>query len=142
MKYKSTLSPPLKNFIEWKLEHYQEDKRMVEEYKRDLIPSPTPAYSESIGAHDAQRSTENVALKIITNSYILQLTKSCDAIEHVLSKLDDADFKLIDIVYWRRSYNIVGAAQIVNMSLATAYRHIDAILSAIAAEMGLVSVKL
>lgn len=108
----------------------------------DLIPSPTPSYSPTIGSYEAQRSTENIALKILTDSYIIQLQKSCDAIERVISRLDKEDYQLVDIVFWKRSYSIMGAAQITHMSQATAYRHIDIILSAIAAELNLVNIAL
>lgn len=140
-KYVFTLSPRVKGMIEWQLEHYHESKRQIEQYWADMIPSPTPNYSaEGGGSHYVNRTTETVVERIATSPYIEQTVRSCKAIERVISDLDDTDIKLIDIVYWKRSYTVEGAARILHIDRATAYRHINGILSKIALELGYVSI--
>ncbi len=136
---KSILNPRIKGMVEWQLEHYHDDKRALEAYKRDLIPSATPNYSGMPSAHTASRSTENNAENILTNSYVLHTELSCKAIERVIDNCSELDKTLIDIVYWRRAITIVGAAEKLNMNPSTAYRHINAILLNIASEMGYVT---
>lgn len=140
--YKFDLTPQVKGFVEWQLEHYREDKRELEEYKRDAIPSATPAYSLVGGcSHGVSRTTEDVAVRIETNVYVERLERSCKAIERVLSHLCETDMKLIDLVYWKRSHTIEGAGIAVGLSKSVTYRHVNAILGLVAKEMGLISVE-
>lgn len=92
--YKFDLTPQIKGYVEWQLEHYREDKRELEEYKRDLIPSATLGYSFSPGGGSAERTTEDVAVRIETNAYVEQLERSCKAIERALSYLGELDMRL------------------------------------------------
>lgn len=140
-QYKFALSPRIKGMVEWQLEHYYDDIRLLEEYKRDLIPSATPAYSvESSGGHNANRSTENIAERILTNPYIIQAERSCKAISRVIENLTDIDKQLVSLIYWRRSHTVIGAGLAVGFSKSTTYRHINAILLSIAREIGYVSI--
>lgn len=141
-KYTSNLALPVKNMVEWKLEHYWSDKRSIEQYWRDNIPSPTPAYSAEGGrmASGASRKTENVTVRIATSPYITQVERDCQAIERVYNTLDSIDKRLIDLIYWRRSHTITGAAQLLNLGNATAYRHLNKILGNIAVELGYISI--
>lgn len=139
MRYKFSLNARVRGYIEWQLEHYHEDKRQLEEYKRDLMPSITPSYSLAANAADIKHPTENAALRMATNAYILSLERSIAAIDNVLIKLDDTDKQLIDLVYWRQSHTIEGAGMKVELSRRSAYRHINNILCLVAIEMGLIN---
>lgn len=141
-KYKFSLNPRIKGIVEWQLEHYAEDKRQLEETKRDMIPSPTASYSLTGGVSggDTNRTTENVAVRIATNPYIMQTERSCTAIERVISGCNETDIKLIDLVYWKRTYTVEGAAMKCGMHTATAYRHINDVLATIALEIGYVNI--
>lgn len=44
-KYKFSLNPKTKSYVEWILQHYREDKRQLEEYKQNLMPATTQNYS-------------------------------------------------------------------------------------------------
>lgn len=137
MKYKSQLSGKLKGFIEWQLEHYHENRRQLEQYKRDMIPSPTPNYSaEPHGSGGESRPTELLTLRMTTDLYIVETTRCVEAIERVLNKLSKEDMKLIDLVYWRGQCTVEGAGLVVGYSRKTAYRHINAAFIAIAKELG------
>lgn len=140
-KYEASLDKRLKEFIEWELEHYPESKRQLEEYKRDMIPSATPAYSLSAGGHSGEsRPTEGISFKILSDQYIIHTAQSIEAIERVLSRLSAEDKKLVDLVYWKGGHSISGAALASHTSKSVAYRRINAIITALAKEMGYVSV--
>lgn len=141
MGYKYSLNGKIKDFVEWQLSHYQDDKRELEQRKTDLIPSPTAGYSLTAGVSGGtvHRSTEDVTLSIESNQYVRQLTQSCDAIDKVLERLPSEDIKLIELVYWKHEFTPEGAGAKLHMSRRTAYRHINNILTGIALEMGYVS---
>lgn len=137
MKYKSQLSGKLKGFIEWQLEHYHENRRQLEQYKRDIIPSPTPNYSaEPHGSGGESRPTELLTLRMTTDLYIIETTRCVEAIDRVINRLDAVDYKLIDLVFWKNQCTVEGAGLTVGYSPRTSYRHVNAILTAIAKELG------
>lgn len=140
-KYKFSLSAPVKSYVEWQLEHYHEDKRQLEQYRLDLMPTATANYNFNGGgrASEPGNPTERAALKMATNPYILATERSIRAIDAVLERCDETEKKLVELVYWRKSHTVFGAAMKVNYSTKTAYRHINSILCSIALELGLVS---
>lgn len=134
------LTPQIKSYIEWRLEHYHEDRRQLAEARLELMPSNTPKYSSDIsGAGGNGRPSEVVAMKIVDDRYINETQRNIDAIEHVLDRLEPIDRSLVDLVYWKGTHTKEGAALALNMSRRTGYRHINAILQAIALELGLIS---
>ena len=141
MGYKYSLNGKIKDFVEWQLSHYQDDKRELEQRKTDLIPSPTAGYSLTAGVSGGtvHRSTEDVTLSIESNQYVRQLTQSCDAIDKVLERLPPEDIKLIELVYWKHEFTPEGAGAKLHMSRRTAYRHVNNILTAVALEIGYIS---
>ena len=136
-----SLNPKIKGYIEWQIEHYHEDKRQIEEYKKDLMPSATASYSLTAGCSKGEvgNSTEKTAIKIMSNTYILSTERSIKAIDSVLCQCDDADKLLIDLVYWRRTYTVEGAGVCIGLSRRAAYYRINKLLCAVAAEMGLIT---
>ena len=141
MRYKFSLDTRIRQYIEWQIEHYHEDKRQLEAAKADMIPSPTASYSLTAGTSSGSvsRSTENITMRIETNQYIKQLEQSCAAIEKVLNRLQKEDKELIEIYYWRHEYTAEGAGMKLNMTRRTVYRHINDILVAVALEMGYIN---
>ena len=138
---KSVLQPRIRDFVAWQLEHYRDNKMQLEEYKRDMIPSPTPTYGGTGGhGNEAHRSTEDVVERISSSAYIRNLEQTVKAIDYVISRLDSTDLDLVKLVYFRGEYTVEGAAQIVNLSRRAAYNHINSVLVAVAMELGLVNV--
>ena len=137
---KSILQPRIRDFVAWQLEHYFQNKLQLEELKRDLIPSPTPTYGGS-GSHsnEAHRTTEDVAIQICSPVYIQQLEQNVRGIGFVLERLDTIDTRLIRMVYFEGTHTVEGAAQVVHLSRTAAYNHINAVLTAIALELGLIN---
>lgn len=140
MRYKFDLSPAIKSTVEWQLQYYREDLRQLETYKQDLIPSGVQGYSPTSGVHGGEvtRKTEDIAFRLISSPYIRRLEITCEAIGRVLSKLDEVDLKLIELVYWRREYTVEGAAMKIHISKTAAYQRINKILGAIAYALGYV----
>ena len=141
MKYKYSLPLGLKRTIEWHLEHYPEDRRQLEEYKRELIPSPVQAYSPTAGVDggEAHRSTEEIVIRLNSSPYIRMLEITCKAIKTVLDAEDETSRKIVSLVYWKREYTVEGAGMVLNLSTSQVYRRINKLLSRIAYEMGYVS---
>ena len=138
---KSILQPRVRDFVAWQLEHYQTNRARLESIKRDLIPSPTPTYGGSEGhSTEAHRTTEDVTIQISSSAYVRNLEQTVKAIQYVIDRLDDTDLRLIELVYFRGSHTVDGAAMIVNLSSRTAYRHINNVLTAVALELGLINV--
>jgi len=139
MRYKYSLPSEIRSTVEWQLEHYPEDKRQLSSYKDDLIPSPTQAYSLTPGGGGASRTTENVAMRIASSPYLRRLEQSVAAIEYALSRADDIDRRLIELVYWRREYTVAGAGLRLGLSCSGAYKRLNKVLAAVALELGYVS---
>ena len=138
---KSVLQPRVRDFVAWQLEHYRDNKMQLEEYKRDMIPSPTAKYGGTTGhGNEAHRSTEDIVERISSSAYIRNLEQTVKAIDHVIGRLDATDLRLIELVYFKGTHTVDGAAMIVNLSSRTAYRHINNVLTAVAMELGLINV--
>lgn len=137
---KSILQPRVRDFVAWQLEHYQTNRAQLESIKRDLIPSPTPNYGGSEGhSSEAHRTTEDVMIQISSSAYIRNLEQTVKAIQYVINRLDDIDLRLIELVYFKGTHTVSGAAMIVNLSQSAAYNHINKVLVAVALELGLVN---
>ncbi len=141
-KYKFDLALEVKTTVEWTLGRYHEDKRELERYKNDLIPSATAGYSLSGGVSKGSTSnpTESVGIRMASSPYILWTERNCTAIERVLGMLDDTDKRLIELVYWKKAYTIIGAGAKVGLKEHATYTRINNILGLIALEMGLVNI--
>lgn len=142
MRYKFDLSPSIKATVEWQLQYYREDCRQLEQLKLEMIPSTTQAYSKTAGVDggEAGRTTENVALRMISSPYIRRLEITCEAITRALSTIDETDHRLIELIYWRREYTVEGAGLKCNLSKSAAYKRINKILGLVAYELGYISV--
>lgn len=138
-KYKYSMSPRVKSMVEWQLEHYWQDKKNLEQFWRDSLPSATPNYSGMPGSSDVGRNAEDTALRIISSPYVAQTERSVKAIENVLSAANETDKRLVRLVYWQQAYTIEGAANVLHMNRATAYRHLNDVLQKIALEIGYIS---
>lgn len=143
MRYKFSLPPEIKATVEWQLRYYREDKRQLNEIKRDMIPSGVQGYSLTAGVDggEATRTTEDIAMKMVSAPYIRRLEITIDAIDRALERMDETDKKLIELVYWRKEYTPEGAGLIVGISRSAVYLRLNKILGLIAFELGYVSVR-
>jgi RinA family phage transcriptional activator len=137
--YKFDLNPRIKSYVEWQLEHYHEDKKQLEEIKSAMMPQITTSYGTGGHGNSISTPTEDAAMRMATNAYIQSTERSVRAIEHTLQRCDTTSRTLIDIVYWRRTMTVTGAATKCNLSPSGAYNRINKILTAVAFEMGLIN---
>lgn len=140
MKYKKQLPRDVKRIAEYHLRFYQANKKELQHYQRDMIPSSTPAYAATGGgSHDSEsRPAERVALKLATDRYIFQLEQSISIVEDIVGRLSQADAYLVRHVYWTRDLTVSGAANKVHMDRSTAYEHLNDILYDLATMLGYV----
>ena len=139
MKYKFSLSLKIKGFVEWQLEHYHEDKRQLNEYKQSMMPTCTANYSGMSGGSGPSDPTGSATERILMSQYIQTTERSIAAVERTLSACDECTLRLIDLVYWRRTHTVVGAAIKCHIGKTAAYDRINGALCLLALEMGLVS---
>ena len=138
---KSILQPRVRDFVAWQLEHYQTNRAQLESIKRDLIPSPTPTYGGSEGhSNEAYRTTEDITIQISSSAYVRQLEQTVTAIRYVVDRLDMTDLQLVELVYFKGTHTVEGAAIIVGLSRTAAFNHINKVLTAVALELGLINV--
>ena len=137
---KYTLTPKIRGFVEWQLEHYFEDKRSIESFRDSLIPSGTAQYGGIDGGHSGSVSnpTERAGIKLVTDPYLLRMERSCKAIENALKRCDSVDMRLIKLIYWERSYTVTGAGMEIGLAKTSAYYRVNKILCRIAKEMGFI----
>lgn len=137
---KSAIEPRIKSFVEFRLQHYHEDKRQLREYYYEKMPSSVADYSGNPHGGGDSRPSEALGISLATDTYILTSERTLNAIERVLKKLDGETLKLISLVYWRGSHTVVGAAMAMNMHPSTAYRKLNKAIKDIALELGYVSI--
>jgi len=135
MRETEKIDPRVLGYVEYQLEHYKQHKRQLAEYRSSLMPSGTTDYPHS----EESRLTEAIGLKLASDEYILEQLRTSEAIERVISRLTKEDRHLLELIYWKKSHTITGAGMTVNMSKTTAYRHVRAILTEVACELGLSS---
>ena len=90
MRYKFSLPSEIKATVEWQLRYYREDKRQLNEIKRDMIPSGVQGYSLTAGVDggEATRATEDIAMKMVSAPYIRRLEITIDAIDRSVERMD------------------------------------------------------
>ena len=139
-KYKYSLNEKIKGYVEFQLAQYNEIKRDLGREKDAMMPSTVAKYGAG-GGHgsEASRTTENIGLRMATSPYIRTLELTAAALGRVLSTLDETDLKLVDLVYWKGSYTVEGAAMIAGIGKSAAYTRINDILGRAAIELGCVN---
>ena len=110
------LTPRVRGFIEWELEHYHEERQQLTAWEkaRGTLPPAT------------------------ITPYMAQTIRVCDAIRQVLDRHDGTDRQLIRLLYWDRSHNVTGAGMVVGLSKSQAYNRVNKMLREIAQELGYV----
>ena len=141
MRYKFSIKPKVKAMVEWDLSNSRDDKRQLENIKRDFIPSGVQGYSKTAGVDGggAKRSTEEITMKMISAPYIRRLEITVDAIDRAFTRFDNIDMKLIELIYWRKEYTAEGAGMVVGIQKSAVYQRLNKILGCCAFELGYVS---
>lgn len=129
----------IKAYIEAELRNYHSSKKDLEEIKEDILHSGPNNDSMGIRGSGNGDSTGSKAIRLITNKRIKRLEQTIRAIDIVVGELDEEKYKLVQLRYWKRPRLLsdMGIAKELNIDRATLYRWINAIVLAIAVEMGL-----
>lgn len=141
MKYKNKVPLHIRRYCEWELRHYRENKRKLKEVEDSMMPLITTKWSEAGGGSGVSNPTERTALKLATNTYLLQMGKTVEAIDRCYEQLEDADKKLVELVYFQNRFTIFGAAQEVGYSQTAAYKKLNDFIYLLACELGIMNLE-
>ena len=132
----------LKAYIEAELRDYPRTKAELAELRENLLnESPAPPDGMPRGRRVSDPTLKTVT-RLMTDRRINRLQMTIDAIEYVLNGLSDEKRRLMELKYWQRPRQLtdVGIAMRLHVSKRMMYYWIDDICTAVAAEMGLLSV--
>jgi RinA family phage transcriptional activator len=121
-------------YIESELRNYRQTCRELESLKRDIILA-TPQKQEGT-SYQVGDPTQNKAASIIQDRRIQRYEQIVKAIKTVYDQCDDQKKKLIETKYWLNRYKDEGIIYHLGVGRATFYRWKDAIVYAIAIELG------
>ena len=139
-KYPYTIKTEVRNFIEYQLSYYPENKKQLEKIKADMIPSAIPKYGPQTGGFNPeQRPTEETVTRIVSDIYICQLEHTVKAIGSVIDKLNEMDKELIRLRYWSGELTPDGIALKLNIGIATFYRRLNTILTDVGIRLGYIN---
>ena len=126
------------NYIEFELQHYEENKEKLKEMRLDIIEaSPEPSDGQPKGQGGTGNPTEQKAMKLISSVAIRKIERTVNAIEKVRNTLNKEYLKFFEWNYIIKA-GIVKTCQEVNISEKTYYRWRDSIVYAIGRELGLI----
>lgn len=107
--------------------------------KKDALrgQTVTAKYSPDPKGGGASRSTENIALKDLPPREAASVDAISSALDEVARRKDGGDIiKLVDMVYFRRSHTIQGAALTLSMTEITAKRKNGDFITLVAKKLG------
>jgi len=135
-KYKFTIAVALRDFIEWQIEYYPDNKRQLAVFKDSMIPSQITQYGQKTGSFDSEkRPTEEITIRR-NPTYIMEQERIVNAIESVYDNLSDQDKELIRLRYWDGKLTPEGIAMKLNIGRTTFYERLNNILVIIAKRLG------
>ena len=135
-KYKFTLAVALRDFIEWQIEYYPDNKRELAVFKDSMIPSQITQYGQKTGSFDSEkRPTEEITIRR-NPAYIMEQERIVKAIESVLDSLNEQDLELVRLRYWDGKLTPEGIAMKLNIGRTTLYERLNNILVIIAKRLG------
>lgn len=93
------------------------------EYNELIEQSVVPGYSAVPGGGSDQRKAECAALRELPRPYQQELESVESAVRHTKAFKDGSErIALIDLMYWRRTHNLVGASIQCNVDESTGKR--------------------
>ena len=93
------------------------------EYNELITQSVVPGYSAAPGGGGDPRKAESAALRVLPSPYQKEMESVESAIRHTkVFKDGEERIKLIDLIYWRRTHTLSGAALKCNVDYSTGKR--------------------
>ena len=101
------IDKPLFDYIEYELYAYEKTKEEIELIREDIINSTNAAAGEKVNNSNISNITESKAIRLTTNTAILNMARTVEAIETALSKLTEDHQKIFTLKYklgmnWRQ----------------------------------------
>ena len=126
------------NYIDYELQHYQENKKKLEELRSDIIEaSPEPSDGQPKGQGGTSNPTEGKTVKLMSSISILTLEKTIKAIDTVKDKLNEDYKKFFEFNYIKQA-GIVRTCNEIPISERTYYNMKEKIVIAVGQELGLI----
>lgn len=142
MTYKPSVPTPVRRIVEYQLENLAALRRDVALRKDAKIPSATPSYSPTPGhSSDTHRTTEDIALSIITDPYIQSAERIIRTIDNSMGT-DPLTDRLIQRVYLAPTrLTVEAAAEREGIAPRSAYYRIGCRIGELAVALGYVPAK-
>ena len=128
----------IKDYIIYELQMYHENKRQLEEYKRDILEGKDYTVSDMPRGGMTSDNTYSKCEKLLSSAYILKTEQMINVIESVINSLDKNRFKAIELLYFKKTHTVIGVSLEVYAHTATVYRWVDDVVYLIAKELGYV----
>ena len=131
---------PWWSYVKQIIRDYPDNRKRFESEK---IQTLVPSYSGMAVAHrDISRTTENLALRELPTTKQREFEAVRLACETMQKKANgELIIKLIDLVFWKQSHTIAGAAMKVHVSYATAKRWHKAFIIMVGRNYGFLDVE-
>lgn len=130
------LERPIREYILYAIETYHENKRQLEEYRRDVIESKDYTIDGQPRGTDMTDTTQAKAIKLQSSPWLIQTERTTRAIEKTLASVDESHRTAIKLMLWDKTHTACGAGMVVGASERTVYRWIKYIVIAIAKDLG------
>lgn len=124
-------------YIDYELQHYEENKKKLEELRLDIIDSsPEPSDGQPRG-NSTGNPTEQKGIKLISSTVLLKIENTIKVIDKVYNQLND-EYKLFFDWNYKKCVGVVKTCIEVNISERTYYNMRDKIVYNVGIEMGLI----
>ena len=126
-------------YVEGVLSNYSADRKALRDCRAELLPSAVARYGGTGGGGSGEsRPVETLGIRMADDRFLREKQRTVEAVERVLGRCSRPDRRIVQLVYIKRTHTVGGAALTVNMGKTMAYDHLNAVLWALAAELGLV----
>lgn len=125
-------------YIDYELQHYEENKKRLEELREDIIESsPLPPDGQPKGQGGTSNPTERKGIKLTSSVALIKIENTINTIDKVYVQLD-SDYKKFFDFHYKKGEGIVRTCQEVGIAEKTYYRWRDNIVNLVGKEMGLI----
>lgn len=138
MRYARHIDRKIRIFVEHELLHYGRNKALLSAIRESMMPSVTAGLSGGTSGGGTTSTTENSALRLVSDARIEHLEKSISAIDRALAKSSVDMRRLIRLVYIINSHSITMAGYEIHVGATNAYSMINDFIILVALEMGIV----
>lgn len=129
-------------YVEGQLYAYHQLKKEAQNERERIIESGALLEIVSLGvrvqSNNTYDSTQAKGIELVDNKWLTRIEDDLRAIDRVLETLDPVGKRLVQLTYWDRRYTPHGIAEQLHISRRTYFRAKDAIVKAMAYQMGMV----